>query len=186
MTRKKAPKQANGKRRTGPTRYFTFKTLRETELLAKLGATNQQLAEFFKVNITTIEYWLQNYPQFRKAKEKGGIVADMKVANALYKRAVGYDYEEKEYIRKFGRLILNKVMHKKMPPSEKAINTWLRNRQRELWSEAGRFTVDQHVHGSVQHTHTHKDIDLEELSDQARELMFEIGMKQLGTGERDN
>jgi hypothetical protein len=66
-----------------------------------LGATNETLAEFFGVSSTTIKKWIKKYPGFRESIRQGTVVADMKVAESLYKRAIGYTYAQvvTEYVR---------------------------------------------------------------------------------------
>jgi len=181
MTRKKFPKSQGRQSH----RLFTNGMLGQTEMLAKLGATNEIIAKFFGVGLSTIESWARNCPEFRDAKKKGGIVADMNVVGSLYKRAIGFSYEEKEYKQIMDTQgnptdkVLIKTVVKHVVPDTKAINTWLRNRQREFWSEAA-FRVDQYIHGSVDHNHREvKDIPIEELSKKEQDLVFGIAVKQL-------
>ena len=53
----------------GPTSIFLPGMLRKVTLLAKLGATNKTFAEFFEKDISTIEYWIKNAPEFKKARK---------------------------------------------------------------------------------------------------------------------
>ena len=66
-----------------------------------LGATNETLAEFFGVSATTIKKWMNKYPGFKESVRRGKDVADMEVAHSLYRRAVGYSYEQvvSEFVR---------------------------------------------------------------------------------------
>ena len=65
-----------------------------------LGATNDELAEFFDVSPSTIDNWIaEPSPISRHAVKSGRVVADAKVARGLYARAVGYDRKvEREVI----------------------------------------------------------------------------------------
>ena len=64
-----------------------------------LGATNDQLAEFFGVSPSTIDNWIAGRRDFEAAVKSGRVVADAKVARGLYVRAVGYDRKvEREVI----------------------------------------------------------------------------------------
>src|SRR5215211_2855066 len=58
-----------------------------------LGATNDDLAEFFHVSPSTVDRWIARHADFGDAVRQGRIVADARVARALYIRAVGYDRE---------------------------------------------------------------------------------------------
>ena len=58
-----------------------------------LGATNDELAEFFHVSPSTVDRWIAKHADFGDAVRLGRIVADARVARGLYVRAVGYDRE---------------------------------------------------------------------------------------------
>jgi hypothetical protein len=47
------------------------------------GAINEDLADLFKVALSTIGNWLVRYPDFRKAVQEGRDVADADVALSL-------------------------------------------------------------------------------------------------------
>lgn len=66
-----------------------------------LGATNETLAQFFEVSATTIKKWIKKYPGFMESVRKGKKLADMQVARSLFRRAVGYSYEQvvSEFVR---------------------------------------------------------------------------------------
>ncbi|RFS15061.1 hypothetical protein [Emticicia sp. C21] len=66
-----------------------------------LGATNETLAEFFGVSDTTIKKWMKKYPGFQESVRNGKELADMQVARSLFRRAVGYTYEQvvSEFVR---------------------------------------------------------------------------------------
>jgi hypothetical protein len=56
-----------------------------------LGATNDELAEFFGVSPRTIDNWIAGHPEFETVVKDGRVVADARVARGLYARAIGYD-----------------------------------------------------------------------------------------------
>lgn len=165
-------------------RTFTPKDLRAVELLTKLAATQDQIANFFRVNTSTVKGWQQRYPAFRESMKRGGIEADMKVAQSLYKRAVGYSYIEEEYtaIEVNGKKIpldqmaLVKRVKKTLPPDVKAAIHWLRIRQRETWTIVPEL-LHRHT-GNVGHLHMKlQEIPVKELSTESRALLFEITQK---------
>lgn len=165
---------------------FTPKELRSIELLAKLGATTKQIAEYFRVREDTVHRWKLGHNGFIEAFDRGRLHADMKVANSLFKRAVGMTYIEEEYsaIELDGVPMpmeeMRKVKRTKryLPPDVKAATTWLKSRQREQW-----LVTSEHVHkinGNVNHAHKLlQDIPVEELTEGARNMLFEITQKQL-------
>ena len=56
-----------------------------------LGATNDELAEFFGVSSSTIDRWIAERADFGDAVRSGRVAADARVARGLYARAIGYD-----------------------------------------------------------------------------------------------
>lgn len=96
-----------------------------------MGATDKVLAEFFEVTESTINEWKLKHKKFSEALKGGKIQADARVAKALFKRALGYRYQEKT----FEDGSLKKVVVKELPPDVGAAMSWLKNRQRETWRE---------------------------------------------------
>lgn len=191
MERKKFPTKQKSK--TGPKRIFSEQDLRAIEFLSKLGATNTQFANFFNVSVSTIEYWVKNYSEYRDAVKRGGIEADMKVVQSLYKRAIGYSYIEEEFTAiesegvKFSLKEMQLVRRTKkvLPPDIKAIIHWLRIRQREIWSVVPEM-LHRHT-GKVDHLHRRlQDIPIQELSPEAQKVLFEITQKQLSASSHEN
>lgn len=189
MVRRKKPTKKT--RKTGPTPIYKYHIEKVTEL-AKLGATQKQVALFFDVSVKTVEYWNRNYEDFKEAWKAGAIEADMRVAVSLYRAALGYDYEEAEYTQVTDpetgqpKMVLKRLMKKHVPPSVQAAYKWLNVRQREIWSTPE--LSHHHIHsGKIDHRHI-EDIPVDELSREAQELAFEIIQKQLSVedGSRDN
>ena len=79
-----------------------------------LGATDKELAGYFEVCERTIDAWKKTHPEFLRSIIEGRDVADAKVANALYQRALG---------------------SKDVPSDTKAASLWLRNRQPRKWRD---------------------------------------------------
>ena len=59
-----------------------------------LGATDVDLAEFFGITEKTVIGWRKDYPEFLQAVLDGKVIADAKVAESFYKRAIGYEHPE--------------------------------------------------------------------------------------------
>jgi len=158
----------------------------EVEMLARLGARNEDIAKFFRVNLTTVEDWLRNNPELYKAKKRGGMEADSKVADSLWKNAMGYDYIKVERVYdETGNCVGKKetTMHVKGDTTAQIF--WLTNRQPDYWKHQNRI-VHEHS-GDIRHAHYHRlqDIPVEELSEEAQKMLFEINMKQLARGRRN-
>ena len=102
-----------------------------------LGATNDELAGFFRVAPSTIDRWIAERADFGDAVKRGRIVADFRVARGLYDRAVGYDHKVERSVVIGGELKpVTTTVH--YPPNVQACIFWLRNRRRRTWSDPGR------------------------------------------------
>ena len=78
-------------------------------------------------------HWLKESEDLRKAVAISKEVADMTVEEALYRRAVGYNYVEETYELVEGELRKTKEVHKHVSPDVKAILHWLYNRLPTQW-----------------------------------------------------
>lgn len=134
-----------------PTKYQpSYTTLAYNYCL--LGADDKFLARSFEVNIDTIHEWKKKHREFSDAIKRGKEIADGQVAAALFKRAVGYEYEEDtlELVQKkkleldeegnirdknVHRLVVTKRIIKQVAPDPLAAFFWLKNRQPELWRD---------------------------------------------------
>lgn len=176
-------KEKEGKKKVRIGMRFTEEELVQVEVLSKLGATTAQLAMFFRVDMSTIDTWIQKSKDFQMARQRGGIEADMKVADSLYKRAVGFHYDEEEKLisAATGEVRMVKRTRKYVVPDTKAAIQWLKVRQREVWT-----LPELHLHGGkVEHLHRRlQDIPVQDLSQSAKEVLFELTQKSLTAGEQ--
>ena len=100
-----------------------------------LGATNDDLAEFFHVSPSTVDRWIARHADFGDAVRQGRIVADARVARGLYVRAVGYDREIERSVVLGGELkSLTSTVH--YPANVQACIFWLRHRRPQTWGNA--------------------------------------------------
>lgn len=102
---------------------------------AREGLNDEQIAAKVGIRPSTYYEWANRFPEFAEAIKKGKAPVDIQVENALFKRAIGYDYEEtvtevygdgKKHVRK---------VKKHMPPDVGAIAFWLKNRKPEKWRD---------------------------------------------------
>jgi hypothetical protein len=123
-----------------------------------LGATNETLAEFFGVCPATIKKWMKKYPSFGESVKRGKLMADMNVTRSLYKRAIGYTYQQvvsesvqvpatqaaSEKVANPVATFLSddmedmriiRVTTREAIPDVRAQIFWLKNRQPELWRD---------------------------------------------------
>lgn len=103
---------------------------------AKDGLTDEQIAHNIGINVSTLYQWEQKYSQIVEALKEGKDVSDRRVENALYKSAVGYEYDETtKEPDKDGNLVVTKVIHKIVQPNTTAQIFWLKNRKRTEWRD---------------------------------------------------
>lgn len=117
--------------------YSKALNIRATEY-CMLGATNDELAAFFGVSLSTIERWQVEHPTFRAAILEGREAADGRVARALYRRATGMTVKKERAVVVRG--VLKRLnLREELPPDTNAATIWLSNRQRAKWrsSNAG-------------------------------------------------
>lgn len=98
------------------------------------GATERELAEYFKVNNTTIYDWKLRHPEFASAIKIGKEQADDRVVASLYHRAVGYTHDAAKIFNADGvPMVVPYQEH--YPPDVEAIKFWLKNRRPKEWRE---------------------------------------------------
>lgn len=103
---------------------------------ARQGLTDEQIAKNMGIKKSTFYDWLKKYPDISESLKKGKAPVDFEVENALYKRAVGFEYEEVETLYEE----VNGEKKKKVKrikrtalPDTSAIIFWLKNRKPEQW-----------------------------------------------------
>lgn len=77
--------------------------------------------------------WYKESDALRKACANAKEVADITVEDALYRRAIGYNYWEERWDLIEGELTLVQKYKKHVPPDVKAIMQWLFNRLPNRW-----------------------------------------------------
>lgn len=118
-----------------------------------LGATDEQLAAFFDVAVSTLNNWKQAHPEFLEAIKEGREIADAKVGQSLFHRATGYSHpEDKVFLYEGCPVVVPTVKH--YPPDTTACIFWLKNRQRDKWRDkqevehSGKMTLEELVAGT--------------------------------------
>jgi len=118
---------AKGSKTNGRPSLCKAQYVKVAKELCERGATNGELARFFKVNVSTIRQWRMEYEDFSTAVRVGKQIADQRVEQALFERATGYDYD---FDLGHGKSV---VRH--LPPDVAAIKVWLFNRRPDRWKE---------------------------------------------------
>ncbi|MCP1651686.1 terminase [Pseudomonas nitroreducens] len=127
-----------------PTKYKA-EYVEQARKLCQLGATDAEMADFFDVTISTLSLWKVKHPEFSDALKMGKEVADKRVEQALYNRALGFSHEETDIRVIEGRIEMTPMI-KHYPPDTTAAIFWLKNRRPDEW----RDKVEQQISGHMQ------------------------------------
>ena len=135
---------------------------------SEFGADYKGVAEALRISVGLLKEWRQSYPELQAAIMSGRDLYNTEKAEmSLLKRVMGYDYEEKKYVRTFMpykvqpkddedtkgmqfRLIRNRPVYgeykmvlqekyvKHKPADVNALTLWLVNRMSERWRGIGK------------------------------------------------
>ena len=140
---------ATKKTKGRPTKYKA-EYVEQVYKLCLLGATDEELADFFEVDERTINRWKIDYPDFCQSIKKGKLIADGEVAQSLYKRANGYEYKEiKSAPNRKEKLGIKEITVKHIPPDTGAAFIWLKNRQSKKWRDKQEINIDGRVESAL-------------------------------------
>lgn len=115
--------------------------------LCLLGATDKELADFFDVNVDSINEWKKVHESFSVSIKAAKEIADAEVAKSLNDRARGYRYTKqqavkvKEVIYENGKRV-RETEHVEIVPTEEVVPPdttagifWLKNRRKMNWRD---------------------------------------------------
>jgi hypothetical protein len=117
-----------------PTKYRP-EYAKQAQKLCRLGATNQDLADFFEVSIPTIWHWANEHRAFFNAIKVGKDEADERVKRSLYHKAVGYTFEGEKVMQDKEGNVTRIPTREHVPPSDTAAIFWLKNRRPDEWRD---------------------------------------------------
>lgn len=168
-----------------PTKYDK-KFNRQAEQLARLGATEQEIADFFVIDKATLTRWKAKHPEFCTSLKRGRVPSDLRISEALYKKAIGFRYTETVY-EKIGTreellegadakitkdVYRKKVTTKLMPADTTAQIFWLKNRRGKVSAIDGQPWKDKQDIG----------LEFDQLSDEQVDKLFEKVIQSAKTG----
>lgn len=109
---------------------------KQVEHLTQLGATDQEVADFFEVDVRTIYRWKHEHNEFCQALKVGKEIADERVERSLYQRAIGYEQEEvKIFMPSGAEEPVYAPFRAKVAPDVTAGIFWLKNRRKDQWRD---------------------------------------------------
>ena len=116
---------------------------------ARDGLSEPQIAVNIGLSPASLSRFKKKSSKIANALKQGREIADRYVENALYKNAIGFDYDETTEERKFNPLtgqfemVVTKVVHKKVLPQNSAQIFWLKNRKPDEWRD--KRIVEDHL-----------------------------------------
>lgn len=119
-----------------PTKYES-KYNRLAKIATEKGFTDKDLADLFDVTEQTINNWKIDFPLFFESIKKGKRLADERVEQALYYRAIGYTHPDIHISNFQGQITITNII-KHYPPDPQAIFYWLGNRKPDQWKSVNR------------------------------------------------
>lgn len=129
---------------------------KQAKKLCELGATDQELADFFEVDVRTVYRWKHDHEDFCQALKSGKDSADERVERSLYQRAIGYEQDEVKIFMPGGASEpVYAPFRAKVAPDVTAAIFWLKNRRSQEWrdkreheltgKDGGPIEIDQKV-----------------------------------------
>lgn len=140
----KAKKAKQPKTRAKYAAWLTDEGLSKLEAWARDGLTDEQISHNMGVARATLAKYKTLYPAIDEALKKGKEVVDIAVENALFKRAMGYEYQEttRERVKVSGPdgeveygMKVTKIVTKQVAPDVTAQIFWLKNRKPKEWRD---------------------------------------------------
>lgn len=115
---------------------FKDEFIEQGRKLCLLGATDQEIADFFEVDVRSIHRWKADNDEFCRALKAGKEVADDRVERSLYQRATGYEQDEVKIFMPAGAAEPVYASYRaKVAPDTTACIFWLKNRRPDLWRD---------------------------------------------------
>ncbi len=109
------------------------------EAWARNGLTHEEIAANLGIGVRTLYDWQREHEDFADALASGREVADLLVENALFRRAVGFQYDETTRETRLNpqtgnyELFTTKIVTKTVAPDVAAAVQWLTNRKPDVW-----------------------------------------------------
>lgn len=114
----------------------------QAKKLCALGATDQEMADFWGVHVRSVYRWKAEHDDFCQALKAGKEVADERVERSLYQKAIGYEQDAvKIFMPASKEEPVYAEYREKIAPDTTAAIFWLKNRRPDLWRDK-----QQHEH----------------------------------------
>ena len=109
---------------------------KEIEEWISKGATNKEVAEMLGINEDTFYQYLKRYTEFTELIKRARQVPVAEIKAALYKRAIGFNYEEiRETVDHLGRWKTEKITKAALPDPASAMILLKHWDKEETWTQ---------------------------------------------------
>lgn len=151
--------------------------------LCLLGATDAEIADFFEIAESTLNLWKLEHPDFSESIKRGKLTADSEVAESLFNRAKGFEYDEVTYEKVNvdidgveessdddlkQEVYKKKLVRKTALPDVAAQNIWLKNRRGRVAPGAQKW-ADKHETGFTDNEGNDLPVQIFQLPDNNRQ-----------------
>lgn len=124
-----------------PTEY-SDKLAAQAKKLCEMGATDQEIADFFEIDVRTVYRWKHDHAEFCQALKDGKQFADDRVQRSLYQKAIGYEQDEVKIFMPAGKDDPVYAPYRaKIAPDTTAAVFWLKNRRPDEWREKSQTEI---------------------------------------------
>ena len=129
-------------KKTGRPSSYKPEYAKQAVKLCELGATDTDIAEFFKVDARTVYRWKHEFPEFCQSLKSGKAAADERVERSLYHKAVGYKFEAVKIFMPAGaERPVYAPYTEHVPPDTTAAIFWLKNRRSKDWRDVRQHEI---------------------------------------------
>lgn len=108
---------------------------------SKSGATDEEICSALGISPSTFYEYKKKYSEFSEALRTGRQNVVLNIKAALYKRAIGFEYEERRGTQKNGQLTNIEIYKRYYPPDTTAAQLLLRNYDK-TWRDKDVITSD--------------------------------------------
>lgn len=123
----------------------------QAEKLCLLGATDQEIADFFEVEVRTIYRWKSEHDTFCQSIKTGKVAADERVERSLFQKATGYEQDDVKIFMPGGAEVPVYAPYRaKIAPDTTAAIFWLKNRKPDQWRDKRETEISGPNGGPVQ------------------------------------
>lgn len=121
--------------KTKSAEWLTRDGLLYIQMWATEGLTDEEIAKKIGIATSTLYEWKKRYQTIAEAIKKGKAPADFLVEQSLYKRALGYEYDQVKIEEdEQGRRKRTVTTHH-LPPDTASAFIWLKNRRPDRWRD---------------------------------------------------